>query len=74
MVKNTNGGGKAKKQGRKYQKVEGEVVECGEGESYGYVTEMKGGCECIVKRVEDGKEMKCKIGGKFRGRNKRSSR
>ena len=75
MVRNTNGGGKAKKQGRKYQEsVEKSKVEVAkEGEEYGYVKEMKGGSECIVKMIKGEREMRCKIGGKFRGRNKRSN-
>ena len=75
MVRNTNGGGKAKKQGRKYQEsVEKRKVEVAkEGEEYGYVKEMKGGSECIVKMIKGEREMRCKIGGKFRGRNKRSN-
>ena len=75
MVRNTNGGGNAKKQGRKYQET-GEkrrVEVAGEGEEYGYVKEMKGGSECIVKMIKGEREMRCKIGGKFRGRNKRSN-
>jgi len=74
MVRNTKGGGKAKKQGRKHQES-GEKVEVEmkrEGEEYGYVIEMKGGSECIVKKVNE-EEVRCKIGGKFRGRNKRSN-
>jgi len=74
MVRNTNGGGNAKKQGRKHQESgeKGEVEMKREGEEYGYVIEMKGGCECIVKKVNE-VEVRCKIGGKFRGRNKRSN-
>jgi hypothetical protein len=74
MVRNNTGGGNAKKQGRKYQGVDkGEVERAGEGEEYGYVCEMKGGCECIVKIYGREVRMRCKIGGKFRGRNKRSN-
>jgi len=74
MVRNTNGGGNAKKQGRKHQESgeKGEVEMKREGEEYGYVIEMKGGCECIVRK-ENEVEVRCKIGGKFRGRNKRSN-
>ena len=74
MVRNTNGGGNAKKQGRKHQESgeKREVEMKREGEEYGYVIEMKGGCECIVRK-ENNEEVRCKIGGKFRGRNKRSN-
>ena len=75
MVRNTKGGGNAKKQGRKYQESveKREVEKKREGEEYGYVKEMKGGSECIVTMIKGEREMRCKIGGKFRGRNKRSN-
>jgi initiation factor 1A len=72
MVKNTSGGGKSKKIARKHIVSNNtELVGLEEGESYGIVKEMKGGCECIVE--VDGVDMRCKIGGKFRGRNKRNN-
>ena len=74
MVKNTTGGGNAKRQARKHQSG-GEnrgLIKAREGEIYAVLVEMKGGCECIVK-TEENVLMSCKIGGKFRGRNKRSN-
>jgi len=75
MVKNTKGGGGAKKQASKHANVgdNREKVVAREGEEYGVVLEMKGGGECIVKLLNGEGEIKCKIGGKFRGRNKRSN-
>lgn len=76
MVKNSNGGGNAKKQGRKYQQnkssEKGEMRKISDPmERIVEVIEMMGGSICKVKM--EGEERKCHIGGKFRGRNKRSN-
>ena len=75
MVKNANGGGNAKKQARKHQNTfeKRELIRVTErGEHYAEVIEMRGGNLCKVKLM-DGDEMIAHIGGKFRGRNKRSN-
>jgi len=76
MVKNSNGGGNAKKQGRKYQQKKSSEKEeirkiSDPMERIVEVIEMMGGSICKVKM--EGEERKCHIGGKFRGRNKRSN-
>ena len=76
MVKNSNGGGNAKKQGRKYQQNKSSEKEemrkiSDPMERIVEVIEMMGGSICKVKM--EGEERKCHIGGKFRGRNKRSN-
>lgn len=75
MVKNANGGGNAKKQARKHQNTfeKRELIRVTtKGEHYAEVIEMRGGNLCKVKLM-DGGEMIAHIGGKFRGRNKRSN-
>lgn len=76
MVKNSNGGGNAKKQARKYQQTSSSGKEetrriSDPMEKTAEVLEMMGGNICKVKMM--GEERKCHIGGKFRGRNKRSN-
>jgi hypothetical protein len=76
MVKNSNGGGNAKKQARKYQQSNSsekkEVRQILDPmERNAEVIEMMGGRICKVKF--EGEERNCHIGGKFRGRNKRSN-
>ena len=75
MVKNSNGGGNAKKQARKHQNTfeKRELIRVTETcEHYAEVTEMRGGNLCKAKLL-GGDEMVAHIGGKFRGRNKRSN-
>lgn len=72
MVKNSNGGKGAKKTARKSVNETREKQRIQEGEEYGIVTDKLGGCECRVMK-EGGEIVRCKIGGKFRGRNKRSN-
>lgn len=72
MVKNSNGGKGAKKTARKSVNETRDKERVKEGEEYGMVTEKLGGCECRVMK-EGGEIVRCKIGGKFRGRNKRSN-
>ncbi len=75
MVKNATGGGNAKKQARKHQNTfeKRELIRVTDpSEHYAEVIEMRGGNLCKVKLM-DGDEMIAHIGGKFRGRNKRSN-
>ncbi len=76
MVKNSNGGGNAKKQGRKYQQKKSSEKEevrqiLDPMERIVEVIEMMGGTICKIKM--EGEDRKCHIGGRFRGRNKRSN-
>lgn len=73
MVRNTNGGGNAKRQARKHQntKRQTELVKstC-DLELYAFVTKMSGGNLCRVY-TQNGEELCCHISGKFRNRNLR---
>ena len=74
MVKNTNGGGNAKRQARKHQSSGSNTYvlrksTC-ELELYACVTKMWGGNLCQVI-TQNGDELRCHMGGKFRGRNRR---
>ncbi len=76
-ARNINGGNRAKRQGRKHQGCGGggdEILRksISEMEKYGVITKMCGGNLCKVI-TEDGKELCCHMGGKFRGRNKRQN-
>jgi hypothetical protein len=75
MVKNSGGGGNAKKQGRKFQQSNSAREEMRRVsdpmEKYGLVLEMRGGK--LFKALVDGEERICHMGGKFRGRNKRGN-
>ena len=73
MVKNTKGGNKAKKMGRKF--VEDETIinvryKKEEEEIYCVVTKILGGENCEVI-CEDAKIRLCVIRGKFRGKKKK---
>ena len=75
MVKNTKGGNKAKKMGRKF--LEEEIVtnvryKTDEEEIYCVVTKILGGENCEVL-CEDAKIRLCVIRGKFRGKKKRNN-
>lgn len=79
MVKNTSGGGNAKKQARKHAGgSSSNALRVSESsmEIYACVTKMSGGNLCRVvaqhgnAKLED---LRCHIGGKFRGRNKRNN-
>ena len=75
MVKNTKGGGNAKKQGRKYQTdtrapTNAPVRLAEDGEEYAIVMTMYGNGMCQVLTYT-GKSLMCHIRGKFRGRFKK---
>jgi len=75
MVKNVNGGNRAKGQARKFTKPDEHktfrtAVE--EGELYAQVTKMLGNGMCYVMGI-DGDTRLCNIRGKFRGRGKRDN-
>lgn len=72
MVRNTNGGGNAKRQARKHQGKKNEelVKSTCNLELYGVVTKMYGGNLCSVY-TENGDNLRCHISGKFRNRNLR---
>lgn len=74
MVRNVNGGGNAKRQARKHQSSGSNNYvlrksTC-ELELYACVTKMWGGNLCQVM-TQNGDDLKCHMGGKFRGRNRR---
>ena len=75
MVKNSGGGGNAKKQARKFQQSNSAREEMRRVsdpmEKYGLVLEMRGGK--LFKVLVEGDERICHMGGKFRGRNKRGN-
>jgi translation initiation factor IF-1 len=78
MVKNTSGGGNAKKQARKYAgSSTSNILRVSQSpmELYACVTKMLGGnlCRVIAQHGNDRLEVCCHIGGKFRGRNKRNN-
>lgn len=77
MVKNTNGGGNAKKQARKFQsnasQNRGPVrLSACEEEEYAIITKMFGNGMCQALTCS-GKTLMCHIRGKFRGRNKKQN-
>lgn len=76
MGKNQNGGNRAKRQGRKHQGggVKDDILRksISDMEKYGVITKMCGGNLCKVI-TDEGKELCCHMGGKFRGRNKRQN-
>lgn len=74
MVKNANGGNKAKGFARKNISTGSSVlrVSLDEAEIYAQVTKIYGGAMCQVISL-DGTEMICHIRGKFRGRGKRDN-
>lgn len=75
MVRNVNGGSKAKGQARKFVTAKSTNIlrlsndEC---EVYAQITKVLGGAVCHVSDSE-GKLMLCHIRGKFRGRGKRDN-
>jgi translation initiation factor IF-1 len=76
MVRNLSGGGNAKRQARKHQGGNSNTnvlrrSQC-ELEKYAIVRKLSGGSICVVMD-EDGNELNCHMGGKFRGRNKRQN-
>ena len=76
MVRNLSGGGNAKRQARKHQGGNNNTnvlrrSQC-ELEKYAIVRKLSGGSICVVMD-EDGNELNCHMGGKFRGRNKRQN-
>ena len=75
MVKNTKGGNKAKKIGRKFLEDETTInirYKKEEGEIYCVVTKILGGENCEVI-CEDTNTRLCVIRGKFRGKKKRNN-
>jgi translation initiation factor 1A len=76
MVKNVNGGSKAKCQGRKYASSSKQSralrLSTDECELYAHVTAYLGNGMCYVG-CDDGIERLCHIRGKFRGRGKRDN-
>ena len=75
MVKNTKGGNKAKKMGRKFLEDETTInvrYKKEEEEIYCIVTKILGGENCEVI-CEDAKTRLCVIRGKFRGKKKRNN-
>lgn len=75
MVKNSGGGGNAKKMGRKYAVDEKKTrlrLSSDPAEMYGVVDKVYGNGMCSVKTVE-GVEYLCHIRNKFRGRSKRDN-
>jgi hypothetical protein len=78
MVKNTSGGGNAKKQARKHAgSSSSNILRVSQSpmELYACVTKMSGGnlCRVVAQHGHDRLEVCCHIGGKFRGRNKRNN-
>ena len=78
MVKNTSGGGNAKKQARKHTSGStSNILRVSQSalELYACVTKMSGGnlCRVVAQHGHDRLEICCHIGGKFRGRNKRNN-
>ena len=77
MVKNTSGGGNAKKQARKFQSNASSsrtilrLSSCPE-EEYAVITKMFGNGMCQAITCS-GKTLMCHIRGKFRGRNKKQN-
>jgi translation initiation factor IF-1 len=74
MVKNTGGGGNAKKQGRKFQgKNKNDDLRKSEdiSEKYAIVDLIYGNGLNVY--TNDGQEIWCRIPGKFKGRNKRNN-
>jgi hypothetical protein len=74
MVKNTTGGGNAKKQGRKFQNNnKGTVLRKSEGtnELYAIVDKIFGNGISVFTCL--GQNIWCRVPGKFKGRNKRSN-
>lgn len=75
MVKNTGGGGNAKKQGRKFQNGGGKntVLRKSEGknELYAIVDKIFGNGINVYTCL--GQSIWCRVPGKFKGRNKRSN-
>ena len=75
MVRNTNGGSKAKSQARKfssnYASRSAIRLSACDLEQYAVVLKLYGQGRCLVHTVGD-VEMKCVIRNKFRGRNKRN--
>jgi len=79
MVKNSIGGNKAKKQGRKHVALSASGsaskklrIAVEEGELYAYVLKIYGNGMCQVLGI-NGKEYLCHIRNKFRGRSKRDN-
>ncbi len=75
--RNVDGGNRAKRQGRKYQSNNSNNTtilrkSVSEMELYAVVTKMCGGNLCRVV-TQNGDELCCHMGGKFRGRNKRQN-
>jgi initiation factor 1A len=75
--RNVDGGNRAKRQGRKYQNSNSSSnnilrKSASEMELYAVVTKMSGGNLCRVV-TQNGDELCCHMGGKFRGRNKRQN-
>ena len=78
MVKNTSGGGNAKKQARKHaSSSSSNILRVSQSpmELYACVTKMSGGnlCRVVAQHGHEKLEICCHIGGKFRGRNKRNN-
>ena len=74
MVKNTTGGGNAKKQGRKFQNNnKGTVLRKSEGtnELYAIVDKIFGNGISVFTCL--GQIIWCRVPGKFKGRNKRNN-
>jgi len=75
MVRNVNGGSKAKGQARKFVTAKASNtlrISTDESEVYAQVIKVLGGAMCHVNDI-DGKIMLCHIRGKFRGRGKRDN-
>lgn len=76
MVKNSIGGNKAKKQGRKHVATSNATnklrIAIEEGELYAYISKIYGNGMCCALGI-DNKEYLCHIRNKFRGRSKRDN-
>lgn len=79
MVKNSIGGNKAKKQGRKHiisaadsNNTKKLRIATEEGELYAYISKMYGNGMCCALGI-NGKEYLCRIRNKFSGRSKRDN-
>lgn len=74
--RNVDGGNRAKRQGRKYQTNNSHTnvlrKSVCEMELYAVVTKMCGGNLCRVI-TQHGDDLRCHMGGKFRGRNRRQN-
>lgn len=76
MGKNINGGNKNKKFARKHSSISNNKIRFANDddyEKYAVVIRISGGGNCIVRIFGNTNELRCRIRGKFSGRNKFSN-